>query len=82
MSVLSDRDIRAALDSGAITIEPYDHHDLQPSSVDLHLDQVAAAAVDLLLTHLGYARTEAQTIAGPALVPRPSSVFTLDENAR
>ena len=39
MSVLSDRDIRAALESGAVKIEPYDPVDLQPSSVDLHLDR-------------------------------------------
>ena len=39
MSVLSDRDIRAALDDGRVRIEPYDAQDLQPSSVDLHLDR-------------------------------------------
>ena len=39
MSVLSDRDIRAALEAGEIAINPYDSHDLQPSSVDLHLDK-------------------------------------------
>ncbi len=39
MSVLSDRDIRTALESGTVKIEPYDAHDLQPSSVDLHLDR-------------------------------------------
>ena len=39
MSVLSDRDIRAALEAGAVRIDPYDPHDLQPSSVDLHLDR-------------------------------------------
>jgi dCTP deaminase len=39
VSVLSDRDIRAALQSNAIRIDPYDPHDLQPSSVDLHLDR-------------------------------------------
>jgi dCTP deaminase len=39
MSVLSDRDIRAALDGGEIAIRPYDTADLQPSSVDLHLDR-------------------------------------------
>jgi dCTP deaminase len=38
VSVLSDRDIRAALERGAVTIRPYDPVDLQPSSVDLHLD--------------------------------------------
>jgi dCTP deaminase len=39
VSVLSDRDIRAALEAGTIKIEPYDPQDLQPSSVDLHLDR-------------------------------------------
>jgi dCTP deaminase len=39
MSVLSDRDIRAAIESGDVVIRPYDPKDLQPSSVDLHLDR-------------------------------------------
>ena len=39
MSVLSDRDIRAALEAGQIRLDPYDPSDLQPSSVDLHLDR-------------------------------------------
>ena len=39
MSVLSDRDIRAALEAGEIAVKPYDPADLQPSSVDLHLDR-------------------------------------------
>jgi deoxycytidine triphosphate deaminase len=39
VSVLSDRDIRAALESGDVGIRPYDPSDLQPSSVDLHLDR-------------------------------------------
>ncbi len=39
MSVLADRDIRAELEAGRIRIEPYDPADLQPSSVDLHLDR-------------------------------------------
>ncbi len=39
MSVLSDRDIRTALESGRVVIRPYDAQDLQPSSVDLHLDR-------------------------------------------
>ena len=39
VSVLSDRDIRAALEAGTIKIEPYDPEDIQPSSVDLHLDR-------------------------------------------
>jgi dCTP deaminase len=39
MSVLSDRDIGASIDAGQIVIRPYDPADLQPSSVDLHLDR-------------------------------------------
>ncbi|HYH92411.1 MAG TPA: dCTP deaminase [Candidatus Saccharimonadales bacterium] len=39
MSVLSDRDIRAALEAGRVKIEPWDGEDIQPSSVDLHLDR-------------------------------------------
>jgi dCTP deaminase len=39
VSVLADRDIRAAIESGDVVIRPYDGRDLQPSSVDLHLDR-------------------------------------------
>jgi dCTP deaminase len=38
VSVLSDRDIRAEIEAGRVRIDPYDPVDLQPSSVDLHLD--------------------------------------------
>jgi dCTP deaminase len=37
--ILSDRDIRAALAAGRVTIDPFDPADLQPSSVDLHVDR-------------------------------------------
>jgi dCTP deaminase len=39
MSVLADRDIRAAMQAGRVRIDPYDPACLQPSSVDLHLDR-------------------------------------------
>ncbi len=39
MSVLSDRDIRVEIEGGRVRIDPYDPVDLQPSSVDLHLDR-------------------------------------------
>jgi dCTP deaminase len=39
VSVLADRDIRSELETGRVRIEPYDPADLQPSSVDLHLDR-------------------------------------------
>jgi dCTP deaminase len=39
VSVLADRDIRAALQEGRIRVDPFDTACLQPSSVDLHLDR-------------------------------------------
>jgi dCTP deaminase len=39
VSVLSDHDIRAALEAGTVGIRPHDPADVQPSSVDLHLDR-------------------------------------------
>ena len=37
--ILSDRGIKAALKEGSILIEPFDEADIQPSSVDLHVDR-------------------------------------------
>jgi deoxycytidine triphosphate deaminase len=37
--LLSDRDIRAAIAAGRITIEPYDAEMVQPSSVDVRIDR-------------------------------------------
>jgi dCTP deaminase len=37
--VLSDRDIRTAIESGSIVIDPFTPEAVQPSSVDLHLDR-------------------------------------------
>ena len=37
--ILSDRSIREALASGRIVIDPLDDADVQPSSVDLHIDR-------------------------------------------
>ena len=36
--VLSDRTIRHQLDEGRIVVEPIDYADIQPASIDLHLD--------------------------------------------
>lgn len=38
--VLSDRSIREAIGGGRIRIDPFDWADLQPSSVDVHLDRM------------------------------------------
>lgn len=37
--ILSDRDIRKAIGDGRIGIDPFDEADLQPSSLDLHVDR-------------------------------------------
>lgn len=37
--ILSDRDIREAIGAGRIAIDPFDEADVQPSSVDLHVDR-------------------------------------------
>ncbi len=37
--ILSDRDIRAAIEAGRIVIDPFVPEAVQPSSVDLHLDR-------------------------------------------
>ena len=37
--LLSDRDIRAEIDAGRITMEPYDETMMQPSSIDVRLDR-------------------------------------------
>jgi dCTP deaminase len=37
--ILSDRSIREALTAGRIGIDPFDERDIQPSSVDLHVDR-------------------------------------------
>jgi dCTP deaminase len=37
--ILSDRDIRAAISSGFLGVEPFDDADVQPSSIDLHVDR-------------------------------------------
>src|SRR3990172_3980655 len=40
MTVLSDRTIKEELAAGRLVIEPLDERDIQPASVDLHLDRV------------------------------------------
>jgi dCTP deaminase len=37
--LLSDRDIRAAIDAGAVTLDPYEPEMIQPSSIDVRLDK-------------------------------------------
>ena len=38
--ILSDRDIRSAVAAGEIGIDPFDDANVQPSSIDLHVDSL------------------------------------------
>ena len=38
MSVLSDGDLRRAIAAGEIGVDPFNDEDIQPASIDLHLD--------------------------------------------
>jgi dCTP deaminase len=50
--LLSDRDIRAAVASGRITLEPYDSAMVQPSSVDVCLDRYFRVFENRRYTHI------------------------------
>ena len=57
--LLSDRDIRAELDSGRVILEPYEPDMIQPSSIDVRLDKYFRlfdnhkyAVIDLSLIHI------------------------------
>jgi len=49
---LSDRDIRAELDSGRLGLEPYDPAMVQPSSVDVRLDRYFRVFNNTRYTHI------------------------------
>lgn len=50
--LLSDRDIRKAIDEGDLGIEPYDSHLIQPSSVDVRLDRFFRVFNNSKYTHI------------------------------
>jgi len=50
--LLSDRDIRAELDSGRLGLEPYDDAMVQPSSVDVRLDRYFRVFNNTRYTHI------------------------------
>ena len=50
--VLSDRSIREALKQGRVAIEPFDEADLQPSSIDVHLDRMFRVFDNTRYTHI------------------------------
>ena len=50
--LLSDRDIRTAVDDGALAIEPFDPALIQPSSVDVRLDRFFRVFNNSRYTHI------------------------------
>ncbi|GAA3756448.1 dCTP deaminase [Streptomyces tremellae] len=50
--LLSDKDIRAELDSGSVRIEPYDPSMVQPSSIDVRLDRYFRVFENHLYPHI------------------------------
>lgn len=50
--LLSDRDIRAALDSGDLALDPYDPDLVQPSSIDVRLDRYFRVFNNSKYTHI------------------------------
>ena len=50
--LLSDRDIRAAINSGELTIDPHDDQMVQPSSIDVRLDGLFRVFNNSKYTHI------------------------------
>lgn len=50
--LLSDRDIRAAIDSGDLGIEPFEPANVQPSSVDVRMDRFFRVFNNSKYTHI------------------------------
>ncbi|WJZ03819.1 dCTP deaminase [Corynebacterium freiburgense] len=50
--LLSDRDIRAAIDAGALGIDPFDPDLIQPSSIDVRMDRYFRVFNNSRYTHI------------------------------
>ncbi|QNQ91150.1 dCTP deaminase [Corynebacterium poyangense] len=50
--LLSDRDIRAAIDSGDLQIDPFDSSLIQPSSIDVRMDRLFRVFNNSRYTHI------------------------------
>jgi dCTP deaminase len=66
--LLSDRDIRAALDTGRLGIEPFDAGMVQPSSIDVRLDRFFRVFNNARYTHIDPAlqQDDLTTLVEPA----------------
>jgi dCTP deaminase len=50
--LLSDRDLRAEIDAGRLSVDPFDETMLQPSSIDVRLDRFFRVFVNTKYTHI------------------------------
>jgi dCTP deaminase len=50
--LLSDRDLRAAIDTGHLTVDPFDDKAIQPASIDVRLDRFFRVFVNSRYTHI------------------------------
>jgi dCTP deaminase len=66
--LLSDRDIRAALDAGRLGIDPFDSAMVQPSSIDVRLDRFFRVFNNARYTHIDPAlqQDDLTTLVEPA----------------
>lgn len=56
--LLSDRDLRARLDAGELTIDPFDEALVQPSSIDVRLDRYFRVFNNQQYTHIDPAQQQ------------------------
>lgn len=54
--LLSDRDLRAEIDSGRVAVDPYDPAMVQPSSIDVRIDRYFRVFHNSRYTHIDVAR--------------------------
>ncbi|RJK94271.1 dCTP deaminase [Vallicoccus soli] len=73
--LLSDRDIRAALDDGRLSLAPYDPAMVQPSSVDVRLDRLFRVFENHRYPHIDPA--EEQPDLTRVVEPGPDEPFIL-----
>ncbi|MDR7330421.1 dCTP deaminase [Corynebacterium guangdongense] len=66
--LLSDRDIRASIDSGRLGIEPFDPALVQPSSIDVRLDKYFRVFNNSKYTHID-PKLEMDDLTTPVEVP-------------
>lgn len=56
--LLSDRDIRAEIDAGRLGVDPFDDSLIQPSSVDVRLDNLFRVFNNTRYTHIDPAQRQ------------------------